>query len=111
VFLRGFDSAERFYVGATEDAANFGLGSRQGQPAFVEQLSPTAYFAIGGSATASLAASATSFDAAMDGYLEYCVMKSAADVPVQGHLYECASDQVLTRVRCEASTHRLHWHR
>lgn len=110
-FLQGFDSAERFYVGATDDAASFGLGSRQGQPAFVEQLSPTAYFAIGGSAEASLGSSATSFDAAMDGYLEYCVMKSAADMPVQGSLYGCASDAVLTRVRCESTKHTLHWDR
>jgi hypothetical protein len=110
-FLQGFDSAERFYVGATDDAASFGLGSRQGQPAFVEQLSPTAYFAIGGSALAALPASVTSFDAAMDGYLEYCVMKSAADAPVQGYSYGCASDAVLTRVRCESTKHRLHWDR
>ena len=32
-FLRGFDSAERFYVGTTDASASFGIGSRLGQPA------------------------------------------------------------------------------
>ena len=53
-FYDGFNSSERFYVGVADDDASFGLGSVQGQPAFVEQLSPTAYLAIGGSASASL---------------------------------------------------------
>jgi hypothetical protein len=109
-FLQGFDSQERFYAAVTDDDVNFGLGSLQGQPAFVEQLSATAYFAIGGAA-AALASSASSFDASMDGYVEYCVMKSPADVPVDGYLYDCASDKVLTRVRCESNRHRLNWDR
>ena len=100
-FLQGFDSQERFYVGVSDDDASFGVGSRQGQPAFVEQLSATAYFAIGGSAEAALSSSASSLAAAMDGYVEYCVMKSPADAPVEGILYDCASDRVLTRVRCD----------
>ena len=70
-FLQGFDSQERFYVGVTEDDASFGVGSLTGQPAFVEQLSATAYFAIGGSAEAALPSSASSFTASMDGYVEY----------------------------------------
>ena len=69
-FLEGFNSSERFYVGVTDDDASFGLGSLQGQPAFVEQLSATAYFAIGGSAEAALSPSASSFAASMDGYVE-----------------------------------------
>ena len=110
-FLQGFNSSERFYVDVTDDDASFGLGSLQGQPAFVEQLSATAYFAIGGSAEAALSSSASSFAASMDGYVEYCVMKSPADAPVEGHLYDCAPDKVLTRVRCESNKHRLNWDR
>jgi len=110
-FLEGFDSAERFYVGVSDDDASFGIGSRQGQPAFVEQLSATTYFAIGGSAEAALSSAASSLAASMDGYVEYCVMKSPADAPVEGILYDCASDKVLTRVRCESNKHRLNWDR
>jgi hypothetical protein len=110
-FLQGFNSSERFYVAVTDDDASFRLGSVLGQPAFVEQLSPTEYLAIRGSASASLPASASSFDASMDGYVEYCVMKSPADTPVQGSLYDCASDTVQTRVRCESNRHRLNWER
>jgi hypothetical protein len=110
-FLNGFNSSERFYAGESNDAASFGLGSAQGQPAFVEQLSPTTYFAIGGSAEAALPSSTSSFTASMDGYLEYCVMKSPVDVPVEGHLYGCETDRVLTRVRCDAQRHRLNWDR
>jgi hypothetical protein len=110
-FLQDFNSSERFYAAVTDDDANFGLGSLQGQPAFVEQLSASAYFAIGGAAAAALSSSASSFAASMDGYVEYCVMKSPADVPVQGRLYDCATDKVLTRVRCESNKHRLNWDR
>ena len=110
-FLEGFDSSERFYVAETDDDASFRLGSLAGQPAFVERLSATEYFAIGGSAEASLPASAASFDASMDGYVEYCLMKASADAPVHGTLYDCASDRVLTRIRCESTKHRLHWDR
>jgi hypothetical protein len=110
-FLQGFNSSERFYVSVTDDDANFGLGSLQGQPAFVEQLSATTYFAIGGSAEAALPSSSSSFAASMYGYVEYCVMKSPADVPVDGHLYDCAPDKALARVRCESNRHRLNWDR
>jgi hypothetical protein len=110
-FLQGFNSSERFYVAVTDDHASFVLGSVLGQPAFVEQLSPVAYFAMRGWASATLGSSASSFEASMDGYLEYCVMKSPADAPVQGRLYDCASDRVLTRVRCESNKHRLNWER
>ena len=111
-FLDRFDSSERFYVSmADDDAASFGLGSAQGQPAFVEQLSDTAYFAVGGSASATVPAAASSFAAAMDGYIEYCITKSPADRPVVGGLYVCESDRVLTRVRCESETHSLKWDR
>jgi hypothetical protein len=110
-FLDGFDSSERLYVGVTRDDASFGLGSLQGQPAFVEQLSATAYFAIGGSAEGALPAYSSSFSASMAGYVEYCVMKSPADAPVEGYLYDCESDKVLTRVRCESNGHRLNWDR
>ena len=110
-FLDGFDSAERFYVGVSNDAASFGVGSLQGQPAFVERLSATAYFAIGGSAAGPLSSSGSSIAAAMDGYVEYCVMKSPADAPVEGILYACAPDRAQTRVRCESNRHRLQWDR
>lgn len=110
-FLHGFNSSERFYVGVTDDDASFGLGSVNGQPAFVEQLSPTAYLAIGGSASAALPSAVSSFAASMEGYVEYCVMTSPADAPVQGYLYDCVSDRVLTRVRCESNKHRLQWDR
>ena len=114
-FLQGFDSQERFYVGVTDDDASFRLGSLQGQPAFVEQLSATAYFAIGGSAAAALSSSSSSssssFAVSMDGYVEYCVMKSPADDPVEGYLYVCAPDKAQTRVRCESNRHRLNWDR
>jgi hypothetical protein len=110
-FLRGFNSSERFYVAVTDANASFQLGSELGRPAFVEQLSATEYLAIGGWASASLPASVASFDAFMEGYVEYCVMKSPADAPVQRSLYDCASDRVLRRVRCESNKHRLHWHR
>ena len=110
-FLADFNSSERFYASDAADEASFGLGSLQGQPAFVEQLSATEYFAIGGSASATLPSAPASFAASMDGYLEYCVMKSPADAPVQGHLYDCALDRVLTRVRCESNKHRLTWDR
>ena len=109
-FLHDVNGSERFFVAVTDDDANFALGW-QGRPAFVEQLSPIAYFAIGGSALAALPSPASSFDASMDGYVEYCVMKSPADAPVQGNLYDCAPDRVLTRVRCESNKHRLHWDR
>jgi hypothetical protein len=110
-FLQGFTSSERFYVAVTDDDASFVLGSALGQPAFVEQLSPVAYFAIRGWASASLRSSVSSFEASMDGYFEYCVMKSPADAPVEGRLYDCASNRVLTRVRCESNRHRLNWER
>ena len=110
-FLQDFNSSERFYAAVTGDDANFGLGSLQGQPAFVEQLSASTYFAIGGSAEAALPSSVSSFAASMDGYVEYCVMKSPADAPVDGYLYACAPGRALTRVRCESNKHRLNWDR
>ena len=110
-FLQGFNSSERFYVAVTGDDASFALGSVLGQPAFVEQLSPTDYLAIRGRAAAPLPVPVSSFAAVMDGYVEYCVMRSPADAPVEGHLYDCAPDRVVTRVRCESNGHRLNWER
>lgn len=95
----------------TDDNAIVGLGSVQGQPAFVEQLSATEYLAIGGSASATLL-DVPSFAASMDGYVEYCVTKSSTDTPVQDDLYDCAPPHsILTRVRCESNKHRLNWDR
>jgi hypothetical protein len=110
-FLNGFDSAERFYATVADDLATFGLGSPQGQPAFVERLSPTEYFAIGGAASRALPSPGSSFATPLAGYVEYCVVKSPADAPVHGYLYDCAPDKALTRTRCESTQHRLNWDR
>ena len=116
-FLEGFDSRERFSFEVDHDRGTFHLGSASGQPAFVEQLSATAYFAIGGVAHAPVAArpsSTSSIDASMTGYVEYCVMKSPDVFPVEGSpwtQYNCAPDQALTHARCESNGHRLRWER
>ena len=69
-FLEGFDSAERFSFEVDHDLGTFRLGTASGQPAFVEQLSATAYFAMGGVAHAPVGAppsSMSSIDASYEG--------------------------------------------
>jgi hypothetical protein len=98
-FLEGFDSQERFSFEVDHDLGIFHLGSLSGQPAFVEQLSATAYFAIGGVAHASVGPQfslMSSIDASMVGYIEYCVMQSPDVFPVEGSpwkQYNCAPDK------------------
>jgi hypothetical protein len=108
-FLSGFDSAERFAISVAGDFVRFRFGSEDGQPVFVERLSKTAYLAIGGASSASIPTLPSSFTAALDGYVEYCEMKAATAVPVQGYLYGCATEQVLTRARCESKDHQVSW--
>jgi hypothetical protein len=110
-FLEGFDSSERFGVELTDDEARFWLGDSHGQPAFVEQLSATTYLAIGGKSSTPVVPGSSSIATSMDGYIEYCVMKSRTDIPVEGYLYHCAPDKALARARCESNNHRLNWDR
>lgn len=110
-FLEGFDSKERFSLEVDHDFGIFHLGSASGQPAFVEQLSATAYFAIGGVARGSVKPSVSSFSASFDGYVEYCVMESPATLPVEGPLYRCAPEKAVAHTRCVSNNHRLNWDR
>ena len=110
-FLEGFDSSERFGFLLTGERARFWVGSLQGQPAFVERLSDTSYFAINGTASAAVAPSARSMAAAMEGYIEYRVMRSRTDVPVEGYFYQCAPERALVRARCASNEHQLTWDR
>jgi hypothetical protein len=107
-FLTGFTTAERFVGAIAGNDVRFWVGSDDGQPAFVEQLSETEYFAIGG---ASLVAvdSATSFAALLEGYVEYCTVNAPAVVPVSGTRYACGGANVVTRARCESNQHELSW--
>jgi hypothetical protein len=106
-FLVGFTSSDRIVMAMAEDHIWFWLGSLRGQPALVEQLSPTTYVAFGGGASASVDTSASSIPASLYGFIDYCVMKSATELPVEGSLYNCAPDRALTRTRCESNEHRL----
>lgn len=105
-FLAGFTSSDRIVMAVT-DRITFFLGNLRGQPALVEQLSATTYVAFGGGASASVDQAASSIAASFDGFIDYCVMKSATELPVQGLLYDCAPDRALTRTRCESNEHRL----
>jgi hypothetical protein len=105
-FLAGFTSSDRIVM-AEADRITFWLGNLRGQPALVEQLSATTYVAFGGEASAPVDRSVSSIAASFDGFIDYCVMKSATELPVEGFLYDCASDRALTRTRCESNNHRL----
>ena len=95
-------------MAVAEDHVWFWLGYMRGQPALVEQLSATTYFAFGGAGASGPAdPSASSIAVSFDGYIDYCVMKSATELPVEGNLYSCAPERALTRTRCESNKHRL----
>ena len=105
-FLDGFTSSDRIVM-AVADRITFWLGNLRGQPALVERLSANTYVAFGGGASASVGQSASSIVAAFDGFIDYCVMKSATELPVEGLLYNCAPGRALARTRCESNNHRL----
>jgi hypothetical protein len=106
-FLDAFKSSDRIVMVVAGDRVTFSLSNFRGQPALVEPLSATSYVAFGGAATASAAPSAASIAAVFGGFIDYCVMKSATELPVEGFLYDCSTDRALTRTRCESSNHRL----
>jgi hypothetical protein len=68
-FLQSVKGSERVFVAVTDDDASFALGL---QGASVACLIVRRFHG---------------------GYVEYCVMKSSADAPVQGNLYDCAPGQ------------------
>ena len=105
-FLEAFSREERavIAVAGAEVALWFGA---EGQPALVEQLSPTSYLAFGGTASATVAAPDSSIATRFDGFIDYCVMPSADELPIAGHSYTCVPAKALTHARCEASAHRL----
>jgi hypothetical protein len=105
-FIDGFNSSDRIVM-AVADHITFWLGNLRGQPALVEQLSATTYVAFGGGASASVDLSVSTIAASFDGFIDYCVMKAATELPVEGFLYDCASDRALTRTRCESNKHGL----
>ena len=110
-FLEDFNSAERFVITVAGDYVAFGLGAGNGYPAFVEQLSATTYVAIGGAGSTSVAASASSITVPFSGYIDYCVVISATEPPVNGHLYDCRADRAIAHARCESNNHRMIWDR
>jgi hypothetical protein len=105
-FLDGFTSSDRIVM-AVADRITFSLGNLRGQPALVEQLSATTYVAFGGRAFAPVDLSVSSIAASFEGFIDYCIMRSTTALPVEGGLYDCASDRALTRRRCESNNHRL----
>lgn len=110
-FLKDFNSSERFVITVAGDYVAFWLGDQQGQPGFVEQLSATTYVAVGGAASASVGASASSITTPFAGYIDYCVMRSATEPPVDGYRYACRPDRAIAHARCESNSHRLIWER
>ena len=111
-FLKDFNSAERFAVTVAGDYVAFWLGGAgNGYPAFVEQLDATTFVAVGGEASTSVAASASTITVPFAGYIDYCVMRSATEPPVNGYLYDCRADQAIAHARCESKSHRLIWDR
>ena len=109
-FLAGFTTAERFVGAIAGNDIRFWVGSEDGQPAFVEQLSETEYLAIGGASLVTVD-SATSFAAPLEGYVEYCVVNAPAVMPISGRMYACDGTNVVTRARCDSKQHELSWQR
>ena len=106
-FLSNFDSTERFPIAVAGDYLSIWLGDGQTQPAFVEMLSASTYVAFGGRASATVAETQPSIAASFTGFVDYCVMPSEREPPVNGDLYACPDATALVHVRCQSSNHRL----
>jgi len=106
-FLPDFDSTDRFAIAVAGDYLSIWLGDGGTQPGFVESLDGSTYVAFGGKASATVADTRPTIAASFTGFVDYCVMPSALEPPVNGDLYACPDGTALTRVRCESSNHRL----
>jgi hypothetical protein len=105
-FLSGFAD---FGIGVVGDHVDLWLDGGH-DPPLVEQLAPNTYLAFSGNATVSVAAPISSISASLDGWIDYCVLKT----PMGSH-YNCGTDntgavvtgQAVTRAHCDSTNHRL----
>lgn len=78
------------------------LGDLHGDPGLVEQIDTNTYLAFEGSAAASVGPAASTISMSLDGFIDYCVMKSA-----MGQRYSCNPSQAVAQARCTSANHRL----
>jgi hypothetical protein len=99
-----------FGIGVIGDHVDLWLDGGH-DPPLVEQLAPDTYLAFSGNATTSVAVPISSISASLDGWIEYCVMKTP-----MGSYYNCGTDnftgavitgQAVARAHCESTNHRL----
>jgi hypothetical protein len=100
-----YDRSERSVVAVAGQYVAIWIGGSQ--PGLVERLSSDTYVAIGGKASMSTSVSAPSFVTAFDGFIDYCVMKSAEEIPIVGYDYGCDAERAAAHVRCQSPAHRL----
>ncbi len=105
-FLDAFDRRERSSIAVAGEHVALWFGGER-QPALVERLSPTTYVAFGATASTSAGATASSLAAPFEGFIDYCVMPAATELPMDGYSYNCAPAKAVAHLRCESSAHRL----
>jgi hypothetical protein len=97
-FLEGYNG---FLVGVAGDYIAGWFGDGHGDPGVVEQVAPTAYFALGGGVAGSVTSGST-ISASFDGFLDSCELQSA-----MGSRYLCTPGPAAIRAQCNSRNHRL----
>jgi hypothetical protein len=113
VTLRGagfLGDLNSFEIGIAGDYLGFWLHGGH-DPPIVEQLATGTYLAFSGNAATSVGSGMATISALLDGWIDYCVMKSA-----MGSVYNCGTSNftgepipglAVTRVHCESKNHRI----
>jgi hypothetical protein len=97
-FLQGYNG---FVVGVAGDDIAGWFGDGHGDPGLVEQVAPTAYFALGGGVVGSVTNDST-IAASFDGFLDSCELQSP-----MGARYSCTPGPTAIRAQCNSRNHRL----
>lgn len=90
-----------FQLGVAGDYVGGFAGDLHGFPGLAERITPTSYFAIGGSIEGSADSSGTVVTASLSGVIDYCEVSSE-----MGQTFNCDTGPVVAHKKCE-STHQL----
>ena len=99
-----------FGIGVAGDSLGLWLHGGH-DPSIVEQLGPTTYFAFSGMASTLAGSPETPISAALDGWIDYCVMRTP-----MGSTYNCGTSNVtgdpipgiaVEYRHCQSANHRL----
>ena len=97
-----FEGNRGFTIGVAGADIQFWIDDQHGTPILYERLAERTYLAYGGSASTHVDNPVSTFSAALNGYVDYCELKSSG-----GTYYSCLAGLEAAHSHCTSMNHRI----